>query len=183
MPWLRIEPGLFDLEDLEEMPGKLTKNRKIHKAQRAHATKVLASVEEVFTEYDGSQNAKDGIAQLKITPNEKLATLKALNEHILTAVDEGEIENETKESDKFSAKIHKVLVRLQSCEVVHEQQENLPSQVTAEQVTSVSGNTCKSKLPKLNLNKFNGDPKHWLAQQWRHFDCRGIHLFEKFSGR
>ena len=115
-----------------------------------------------MTEYDGSRNAKDGIARLKITLNEKLATLKALDEYILTAVDEGEIENEIEESENFRAKIHEALVRLQSCEVVHEQQENPPSQVTAQQVTSASGNTCKFRLPKVNLNKFNGYPKRLL---------------------
>ena len=46
---------------MEEMPGKLTKNRKIHEGQRVHAKKVLTNVDEVLTEYDGSRSAKDRI--------------------------------------------------------------------------------------------------------------------------
>ena len=56
---------------LPEMPGKLAKNKKIREGQRTHATKVLASVNEVLTEYDGSRNAKDKITELSIALNEK----------------------------------------------------------------------------------------------------------------
>ena len=83
------------------MPGKLTKNRKIREGQRVHAKKVLASVDEGLTEYDGSRSAKDRITRLSITLNEKLVTLKALDESILSAVDDGVIESEIEESKKF----------------------------------------------------------------------------------
>ena len=76
------------------MPGKLAKNKKISEGQRTHAVKVLFSVNEVLTEYDGSRSAKDSITRLGVTLNEKLVTLKALNESILCAVDDGEIESE-----------------------------------------------------------------------------------------
>ncbi|XP_067039040.1 uncharacterized protein [Acropora muricata] len=65
------------------MPGKLAKNKKIREGQRAHAVKVLSSVNEVLSEYDGSRGAKDNINQLNIALNEKLVTLKALDESIL----------------------------------------------------------------------------------------------------
>lgn len=92
---------------MPEMPGKLAKNKKIREGQRAHATKVLASVNEVLTEYDGSRSAKDKITGLSITLNEKLATLKALDENILSAVDDGEIEGEIDESENFARKFTK----------------------------------------------------------------------------
>ena len=76
-----------------EIPGKLAKNKKIHEGQRAHAVKVLSSVNEVL-----SRGAKDNITQLSIALNEKLVTLKALDESILCAVDDGEIESEIEES-------------------------------------------------------------------------------------
>ena len=133
------------------MPGKLTKNRKIREGQRVHAKKVLASVDEVLTEYDGSRSAKDRITRLSITLNEKLVTLKALDESILSAVEDGDIESEVEESENFRGKIHEALVKLQSCQVVHDQQENPQSQETHQQTKS-NGN--KSKLPKLTLNNF-----------------------------
>ena len=93
------------------MPGKLAKNKKIREGQRTHATKVLASVNEVLTEYDGSRSAKDKITQLSIALNEKLVTLKALDIEG-TAVDDGEIESEIDASENFRAQIHEALVKL-----------------------------------------------------------------------
>ena len=155
---------------MEEMPGKLTKNRKIREGQRVHAKKVLASVDEVLTEYDGSRSAKDRITRLNITLNEKLVILKALDESILSAVEDGDIESEIEESKNFRGKIHEALVKLQSCQVVHDQQGNPQSQETHQQTKS-NGN--KSKLPKLTLNTFNGDPKRW--QQWWDSFCVAVH--------
>ena len=40
-------------------------------------------------DYDGSNTTKDKIKRITITFNEKLATLKALDELILVAIDEG----------------------------------------------------------------------------------------------
>ena len=96
------------------MPGKLAKNKKIGEGQRAHAVKVLSSVNEVLSEYDGSRGAKDNITRLSIALNEKLVTLKALDESILCAVDDGEIESEIEESENFRAQIHEALVKLQT---------------------------------------------------------------------
>ncbi|XP_068670918.1 uncharacterized protein [Montipora foliosa] len=152
------------------MSGKLAKNKKIREGQRTHATKVLASMNEVLTEYDGSRSAKDKITQLSIALNEKLVTLKALDESILSAVDDGEIESEINASENFRAQIHEVLVKLQSCQVAHDEQENVQKQETHQEPKS-SGN--KSKLPKLTLNKFNGDPKRW--QEWWDSFCVAVH--------
>ena len=152
------------------MSGKLTKNRKIRERQRVHAKKVLTSVDEVLTEYDGSRSAKDRITRLSLTLNEKLVTLKALDESILSAVEDGDIESEIEESENFRGKIHKALLKLQSCQVVHDQQKNPQSQETHQQTKS-NGN--KSKLPKLTLNKFNGDPKRW--QEWWDSFCVAVH--------
>lgn len=95
---------------LLEMPGKLAKNKEIREGQRAHAVKVLSSVNEVLSEYDGSRGAKDNITRLSIALNEKLVTLKALDESILCAVDDGEIEREIEESENIRAQIHEALV-------------------------------------------------------------------------
>ena len=71
---------------MEELPGKLTKNRKIREG-RVHAKKVLISVDEVLTEYDGSRSAKDRITRVSTTLNEKLVTLKVLDESILSRME------------------------------------------------------------------------------------------------
>ena len=127
------------------MPGKLAKNKKIREGQRAHAVKVLSSVNKVLSEYDGSRGAIDNITRLSIALNEKLVTLKALDESILCAVDDGEIESEIEESVNFRTQIHEALVKLQSCQIAHDQQENVQEQETHQEPKS-SGNTVKTRV-------------------------------------
>ena len=93
------------------MPGKLAKNLKIRAEHHLHTKKVLASVDELLMDYDGSDTTKDKIKRITITLNEKLATLKALDESILAAIDEGNLEPETEESEEFRTRIHGALVK------------------------------------------------------------------------
>ena len=46
--------------------------------RRIAYTQVLASVDELFMDYDGSDTTKDKIKRITITLNEKLATLKGM---------------------------------------------------------------------------------------------------------
>ena len=91
------------------MPGKLAKNLKIRAAHRLHTRKVLASVDDLLMDYDRSDTTKDKIKRITITLNEKLATLKALDESILAAIDEGNLEPEIEKSEEFRARIHGAL--------------------------------------------------------------------------
>ena len=140
------------------MPGKLAKNLKIRAAHRLHTRKVLASVDELLMDYDGSDTTKDKIKRITITLNEKLATLKALDKSILAAIDEGNLEPEIEESEEFRARIHGALVKLQKCENSHGKQES-PQGSQGGSVPSSSSNG--AKLPKLHIKRFAGNPKNW----------------------
>ena len=89
------------------MPGKLAKNKKICEGQRAHAVKVLLSVNEVLSEYDGSRGAKDNITRLSIALNKKLATLKALDESILCELTMEKFKAKSKSLKIFARKFTK----------------------------------------------------------------------------
>ena len=138
------------------MPGKLAKNLKIRAVHCLHTRKVLASVDELLMDYDGSDTTKDNIKRITITLNEQLATFKALDESILAAIDEGNLEPEIKESEEFRVRIHGALVKLQKCENSHGKQES-PRGSQGGSVPSRSGNG--AKLPKLHIKRFAGDPK------------------------
>ena len=47
------------------------------------------AVAELLMDYDGSDTTKDKLKRITITLNEKLATLKTLDESILAAIDKG----------------------------------------------------------------------------------------------
>ena len=57
-------------------------------------------------DYDGSDTAKDKVKRMNITLNEKLAAIKALDESILAAINERNLEAEIKESDEFCPRIY-----------------------------------------------------------------------------
>ena len=140
------------------MPGKVAKNLKIRAAHRLHTRKVLASVDELLMDYDGSDTTKDKIKQITITLNEKLATLKALDKSILATTDEGNLEPEIEESEEFRARIHGALVKLHKCKNSYGKQES-PQGSPGGSVPSSSSNG--AKLPTLHIKRFAGDPKNW----------------------
>ena len=132
------------------MPEKLAKNLKIRAAHRLHTRQVLASVDELLT--------KDKIKQITITLNEKLATLKSLDESILAAIDERNLEPEIEESEEFRARIHGALVKLQKYENSHGKQE---SPQGSQNGSVPSSSSIRAKLPKLHIKRFAGDPENW----------------------
>ena len=76
-------------------------------------------------DYDESDTTKDKIKRITITLNEKLATLKALDESISAAIDKGNLEPEIEESEEFRAWIHGALFKLQKWGKSHGKQESL----------------------------------------------------------
>ena len=59
-------------------------------AHRKHTGKVLAVVDDILKNYDGSTGTKDKVKRVIITLEEKLSTLKAFDESILAAIDDDE---------------------------------------------------------------------------------------------
>ena len=139
------------------MPGKLAKNLKIRAAHRLHTRKVLASVDELLMDHDGSDTTNDKIKRITITHNKKLAILKALDESVLAAIDEGNLEQEIEESEDFRARIHGALVKLQKCENSHGKQAESLQGSQGGSAPSSSNNS--AKLPRLHIKIFAGDPK------------------------
>ena len=100
------------------------------------------AVAELLMDYDGSDTTKDKLKWITITLNEKLATLKALDESILAAIDKGNLEPEIEESEEFRARIYGALVNLQKCENSHGKQES-PQGSQGGSVPSSSSNGAK----------------------------------------
>ena len=109
-------------------------------------------------DYDESDTTKDKIKRITITLNEKLATLKALDESISAAIDKGNLEPEIEESEEFLAWIHGALFKLQKWGKSHGKQESLQRSQGGSVPSSSSNN---AKLPKLHLKRFSVDPKNW----------------------
>jgi len=103
-------------------------------------------VDEALSEFDGSVVAKNKVTPIIVTLNDKLATLKSLDESILVAVEEPNIVNEVEKSDEIRPQIHTALVKLQRCQT-GENECNDPLQSNP----GVSTQPVSAKLPKLQI--------------------------------
>lgn len=110
---------------------------------------------------------EEQIELLRISLKGKLSVLEDLDKSILGLVKEGNIDKEIEESEGIKDGIHL----------------NLPSPVSTS--SQATGSTSHStKLPKLVLKKFSGDPKTW-QEWWDSFKVaiheNGISDVEKFN--
>lgn len=87
------------------MSGKLARKRKIRMGHRASTRKIISSVEEILeTLEEQDQPSAINITRLrqqKLLLQEKLGTIRNLDEDILTVVSEGQIDEEICEADEF----------------------------------------------------------------------------------
>ena len=121
---------------------------------------MLAVVDEILKNYDGSTGAKDNVKRVIITIEEKFSTLKAFDKSILAAIDDDEtMDAEIEESEEFRGQIHDAVVKLQRF-------GNAQSEMVSHQggkgwsTPVIASNT---RLNKLNLKRFTGDPKEWQS--------------------
>ena len=146
---------------------------------RAHVSKLLKRVSEV------APDDEEQIELLRISLKGKLSVLEDLDKSILELVEEGNIDKEIEESEGIKDEIQLNLLKLDSLlkELKTPSQPSEPSPVsTSSQATgSMSHST---KLPKLVLKKFSGDPKTW-QEWWDSFKVavheNGISDVEKFN--
>ena len=149
----------------EELAKKRTTIRGGH---RAHVKRVLDDVGTTLENYD--QTRKQKLLQLKITLNEKLETLKNLDEQILESCKDDDIEAEILEAGSFREQVHECLIKIDEVLLVTVQEtpptstQDNASESHSSHNSSFSEPKIKAKIPKLSLKKFNGNPLHW--QSW-----------------
>ena len=152
---------------------------RIRGGHRAHVSKLLKRVSEV------APDDEEQIELLRISLKGKLSVLEDLDKSILELVEEGNIDKEIEESEGIKDEIQLNLLKLDSLlkELKTPSQPSEPSPVSTS--SQATGSTSHStKLPKLILKKFSGDPKMW-QEWWDSFKVavheNGISDIEKFN--
>ena len=152
---------------------------RIRGAHRAYVSKLLKRVPEV------APDDEEQIELLRISLKGKLSVLEDLDKSILELVEEGNIDKEIEESEGITDEIHLNLLKLDS--LLKElrtpsQSSDLSPVSTSSQATGSTSHS--TKLPKLVLKKFSGDPKTW-QEWWDSFKVavheNGISDVEKFN--
>lgn len=88
------------------MSGKRARKRKVRTGHRASTRKIISSVEEILQNLEEPDQQPSTIIstrlrQQKLLLQEKLDTIRNLDEDILTVVSEGQIDEEICEVDEF----------------------------------------------------------------------------------
>ena len=151
---------------------KYLRNKVICVGHWAHVKKLLVQVEDSITNFEPS--LQDKISQQNIL-GEKLNTLKGLDGKIFRLLDENEhesIEHEVAEANKITDEITGLVVcidsTLKSLQInspIHWWKSKLQSQsglLLNGAIAALNVKIC-TKLPKLELKRFNGRPREWQA--------------------
>ena len=130
------------------MSGKLARKRKVRTGHRVSTRKIISSVEEILEtleEHDQpSATIITRLRQQKLLLQEKLDTIRKLDEDILAVVSEGQIDEEICEADEFMEFTQLVIMRI---DVALTPSQLTPASMASEThpSPSKSGNFWKSK--------------------------------------
>ena len=97
------------------MSVDLGKRKKIREGHRAFTRKLFDSASDLWQNFDGSQSQEDRIQRLIVKYQEKLTTLKELDDGILLLVADKHIENEIEESEAIRSEVQEILLKSERC--------------------------------------------------------------------
>ena len=91
----------------------MTKKKKSRHGHRVYAQKLMGKAEDIIKEFHPSQENK--LKQLKISLEDRLETIRALDAEILDELeDEKGIEEEIEEAGDFSERVLEIVVEIES---------------------------------------------------------------------
>ena len=153
--------------------AELDKKTLVRKGQRLIAQKRLTEVDEVLDgTAGGAEPDQVRLAQLKLGIQEKLQSLRRLDEEILALTEnEADVMREIEEADECMQQIYDKLVRIDAF-------VRKPSNASGAKVSAT--HSTQAKLPKLNLPKFSGDLTEWTTF-WDLYKV-AVHGNEQLSG-
>ena len=137
----------------------------VRAGHRSVVTKTIEKISCMVSDFDGNQASK--LKALESVLNEKMESLKSLDESILEGTLPDEIENEITNSSNIFEKIHESLFDIKSCLQPPDECKMMSTLNSLNLGTT--GTTNKGvRLPKIELKKFHGDPKVWQCW-WEKF--------------
>ena len=150
---------------------ELAKKIRIRAGHRAHVSKLLAQSEDLI------EQDRPGLTEIERFINtftEKLDLLRKLDDDIISLVKDEEIESQILEGEELRDKIRYVKIKLVQKKGEQKSTETNPPSLSPPPVVNNS-----TYLPKLQLAKYNGDPRKW--QEWYDSYESAIHENEAIS--
>ena len=159
--------------------GKKKQNRSQRRGHRQYISNLIQNANDVFQGYDSTQEMK--FKQLEKSIEDRSRIIKQIDEEILDAIqEENEIIKEIEEAGKFNEGVDEILVRI-GAKMAAKQHEVSHSQGNSSNSSNISsqGTKLSTRLPKLAIRKFAGDPIYFQTL-WDNFRS-AIHENESLS--
>ncbi|XP_028413518.1 uncharacterized protein LOC114536352 [Dendronephthya gigantea] len=140
----------------------LDKLKRVRRGHRAFATKTIQGVNKVCQSYNGTLLEKERLQSWKSTLAGKKSVLKQQDDAIMEQLDKDEdINSDILKSSEFGESIARALVRIDLA--LTSTESNGQGSSNLSKASTGSEPSVKSKLAKLSLMRFSGDPKLWHA--------------------
>lgn len=165
----------------------LAKKRRIRGGHRVSASRMIQQVNETIATrgVDSADNKR--LLQLKFNLEEKLSTLKQLDEQILEMVEEEGVADEIEQADNFKERIYAAIIDIEGCCSNGSPPSGSSTRAAASAAPAVpfSPHSTRVKLPKLAIRPFDGNITKWTTF-WDSFESAidsspGLSDIDKFN--
>ena len=134
--------------------AELTKKKRVRAGHRASVKRILSKAEDLLARPDRDQAA---LSQLKLSLKDKLDVLGQLDNDILELIDaEDALTEDIEQADIVKEGIYGVIVKLESA-------SSAPPDPAVPKRVVVPPTADKVKLPKLTIQRFNGELTTWMT--------------------
>lgn len=128
------------------MTEGLNRKKKVRGGHRASATRIISQTYETIESTDAVESVVTKLKQSKLILQEKLETVKQLDEEILGLVDDEEVDNEIEQADVFKERVHRAIIDSTSA---------LEAKQTVQTTTEPAVPTTTTNVPLRELPSFS----------------------------
>ena len=143
----------------------------------ASATKTIRQIEDALT---SETPDTERLSLLRLTVNEKLGTIKALDTEVIEVIEKDEaLASEIEQADNYEEGVFQALImidRVTKAPSARSPPTSIEGEARAPPPESLSSSV---RLPKLQLQSFNGDLTKWTSF-WELFEC-AVHANDELS--
>ena len=168
------------------MAEALAKKKRIRAGQGGHkasTTKTIRQIEDILA---SETPDKERLSLLRLTLNEKLETIKALDSEVIELIDDDTLADEIEQADSYKESIFNALLKIEQITKAPPTSSSPTETPPTERRTPPSdSSSSRVRLPKLHLRSFGGDLTKWTSF-WESFES-AVHSnddlsdIEKFS--
>ena len=162
------------------------KAKRIQSGHKAFVDKTIENMEKVFTDHvEDAATSREKLMGVKSMLNEKLETLRKLDDCILENTKARDAAKEIQDSGEFCERVYSILVKIDLSLEGAKYGRHVQTPANQENNNSKNTKSAKVKLPKLELKSFSDNYQEWQSV-WDTFESAvvrntGISRIEKFT--